>query len=367
MKTKHIPLILGLLFCTSLAALAQDIPGVMMNFTIDNGKGRTQMIRLGVKDGATTGIDPSFAESELPPNPPAEIFDGRATSTPGKSQLGEGSLSDFRPITNKTAPFTLLYTISFQGGDGASNVKLQWEQPYPGRISKVTVDGNDVASKTEVTSVGASGSFTIELTIDFRPLGFTANPSSLTFTAGNRDPEMPTKTLEITTTGDTQAAWQLVPGESWLSASPNTSSGRQTVEVSINTNQIPTGTYNTVLQVRSPLEPATLDIPITLNFTTGTDEVMAPNGMRLRQNYPNPFTGSTSFDVDLGATFSSDIPVLKVYNASGREVANLTATLRHVTGRQTVTFDAGDIPAGVYTYTLTRDGHELSRTMVLVR
>jgi hypothetical protein len=366
MKQKHISFILGLLFCATLALQAQDLPGVAMSFTLDNGKGRTQVVMLGAKDGATTGIDEQLGESELPPKAPAEIFDARVTSMPGKSQLGTGSLADFRPITNKTAPFTMTFAVEFQGGVGCTSVKLMWDQPYPGRISKVTVDGADVATKTEVASTGAQGQFTIELTIDFRPLGFTANPSSLSFVAGNRDP-LPTKSIEITTQGDTQAPWQIVPGEAWLSASPSMSSGRQTIDVSINTNQIPTGTYNTVLQVRGITEQASLDIPVTLIFTVGVDEVLAPNGMRLRQNYPNPFTSTTAFDVDLGPRTASTAPVLKIYDTNGREVANLSARLKRSSGYQAVTFDAGDLPAGMYTCSLSYDGHELTRTMVLAR
>jgi hypothetical protein len=366
MKTTYLAFIVGLLFTASIALRAQESYGVSMSFTLDNGKGRTQVVTLGAKDGATTGIDANFGESELPPAPPNEIFDVRVTSMPGKSQLGEGVWSDFRPITNKTGPFMLVYAVGFQGGTGASNVKLTWDQPYPGRISKVTVDGNDIATKTEVVSSGVSGQFTIELTMNFIPLTFTANPASLSFVAGNRDP-LPDKTLEITPVGDSQAAWQIVPSESWLSVSPNSGSGKQTVDVSINTNQIPNGQQTATLLVRSPQEPAQLDVPVTLTFTVGTDELTAPNGMRLGRNYPNPFVSSTSFDVDLGARVASTAPLLRVYDVSGKAVADLSQRLAHSTGLQTVTFDAADLSAGMYTVTLSYDGHDLTRTMVVAR
>ena len=77
MKYRNIFTIAIVFVFITAGLIAQEISGVTMGFTVSNGKGRSQYLELGVKQGATSGIDPQLGETELPPLPPSQIFDVR--------------------------------------------------------------------------------------------------------------------------------------------------------------------------------------------------------------------------------------------------------------------------------------------------
>lgn len=83
----------------------------------------------------------------------------------------------------------------------------------------------------------------------------------------------------------------------------------------------------------------------------------------LSQNYPNPFNPTTSISFDLKETgFAS----LKVYNMAGQEVA----TLAHGTmaqGRHTVSFDAKNLPSGLYVYRMDAGSFTATKKMLLMK
>ena len=90
-------------------------------------------------------------------------------------------------------------------------------------------------------------------------------------------------------------------------------------------------------------------------FTTGATS--------LGQNYPNPFAGTTLIHVTLA---KSDIAgaVLNIYNMLGERVAELTNQL---TPNGTITFAAGTLSAGVYSYVLQTSGGRWAREMFIVQ
>ena len=84
----------------------------------------------------------------------------------------------------------------------------------------------------------------------------------------------------------------------------------------------------------------------------------------LHQNFPNPFNPSTSLAFDV--VEKNHVP-LKVYNAAGQEVSTL-ANGEFDHGRHVVSFDAGNLPTGLYFYTV-KIGNEFTATkkMLLVK
>lgn len=85
-----------------------------------------------------------------------------------------------------------------------------------------------------------------------------------------------------------------------------------------------------------------------------------PKTTVLGQNYPNPFNPTTTIPFELPA--AGEVRLV-VYDVLGRTMATLASGVWPA-GRHTVTFDAGELPSGVYVYTLqTRD---LSATRTLV-
>jgi photosystem II stability/assembly factor-like uncharacterized protein len=83
----------------------------------------------------------------------------------------------------------------------------------------------------------------------------------------------------------------------------------------------------------------------------------------LGQNYPNPFSVTTTIKYNVSST--SQI-ILKAYNISGQEVTTLVNETKKP-GNYEATWDAADIPAGVYFYRLETGSYTESRKMVLIK
>ncbi|RMG36664.1 MAG: T9SS C-terminal target domain-containing protein [Methanobacteriota archaeon] len=83
----------------------------------------------------------------------------------------------------------------------------------------------------------------------------------------------------------------------------------------------------------------------------------------LEQNYPNPFNPSTEirFEVPEKSPVS-----LRVFDITGRMVTTLVNEVLPG-GSYRITYDAGQLPAGVYFYQLSSSGIRLTRKMVLVK
>ena len=81
------------------------------------------------------------------------------------------------------------------------------------------------------------------------------------------------------------------------------------------------------------------------------------------QNYPNPFSGSTTI------RYSVPQPMyvrLTVYDVLGRTLLRLVDE-QHPPGIYEVPFDANALPSGIYIYQITLDHLRFTRRMTLVR
>ena len=88
-----------------------------------------------------------------------------------------------------------------------------------------------------------------------------------------------------------------------------------------------------------------------------------PSAYTLFQNYPNPFNPSTVIGFQVP---SSGFVSLKVYDVLGREVATLVNE-REKAGSYSVTFDAGNLPSGVYFYRITAGSFVETKKLVVLR
>ncbi len=88
-----------------------------------------------------------------------------------------------------------------------------------------------------------------------------------------------------------------------------------------------------------------------------------PTNFALYQNYPNPFNPTTTitYDIPLRANVK-----LTIYNVLGQKVAILVDEVQEP-GRYNVTFNANDLPSGVYFYRLEADKFVQMRKMLLVK
>ena len=84
---------------------------------------------------------------------------------------------------------------------------------------------------------------------------------------------------------------------------------------------------------------------------------------KLSQNYPNPFNPTTVINYSLPNT--SEVS-LKVYDILGNEIAVLVNNSQ-TAGSYNVSFDASNIPSGVYFYTLSTGSYTQTRKMLLIK
>ena len=97
---------------------------------------------------------------------------------------------------------------------------------------------------------------------------------------------------------------------------------------------------------------------------TSVDDIKsAKNEFNLGQNAPNPFGHSTTINYYIP---DGGFVSLKVYNVIGSEVATLE-NANQTRGTHSVNFNAKDLPAGVYYYTLRCGDQVTSRKMLLVK
>ncbi len=97
----------------------------------------------------------------------------------------------------------------------------------------------------------------------------------------------------------------------------------------------------------------------------GVEETLpvAPTSFDLFQNYPNPFNPSTKIRYSVTA---AGLVTLKVYNMLGQEVKTLVSTNKEA-GVYEVSFDATNLPSGVYVYELKQNNMSLTKKMTLIK
>ena len=104
-------------------------------------------------------------------------------------------------------------------------------------------------------------------------------------------------------------------------------------------------------------------------FTNSTFEPVAvadeeiPSRFLLYQNYPNPFNPSTTISFDIA---EASIVRLQIYDILGREV-QILLNKHFAPGEHKVTFQAENLPSGVYLYRLSTNGQVQTNRMTLLR
>ena len=83
----------------------------------------------------------------------------------------------------------------------------------------------------------------------------------------------------------------------------------------------------------------------------------------MSQNYPNPFNPITTIDYSIK---SAGLVTLKVYDMLGNEVASLVNE-RKEPGNYNVTFDAANLPSGIYLYALKSGNFLATKKLILLK
>ena len=83
----------------------------------------------------------------------------------------------------------------------------------------------------------------------------------------------------------------------------------------------------------------------------------------MHQNYPNPFNPTTTIMFDLVEAGNVEITV---FDVMGKEVARLVNG-QMGQGRHTISFDAQNLPAGMYLYRMTAGSFSATHKMLLIK
>lgn len=105
------------------------------------------------------------------------------------------------------------------------------------------------------------------------------------------------------------------------------------------------------------------DISEPPNAVDEKPETALPTSYELEQNYPNPFNPSTTIAFALP---KPSAVTLKVFDASGREVATLVEG-KLPAGKHEVVLDASPFSSGVYFYRLQAGEFSQTRRLLLVK
>jgi hypothetical protein len=101
----------------------------------------------------------------------------------------------------------------------------------------------------------------------------------------------------------------------------------------------------------------------TLTSANESEWLQPPQKFFLSQNYPNPFNGGTQI------TFSTRLTgdaVLSVFNLLGQKIFTLFDGIATANTTYSISFDAKNLPSGIYLYSLhTDNGVEVKRMCLL--
>lgn len=88
-----------------------------------------------------------------------------------------------------------------------------------------------------------------------------------------------------------------------------------------------------------------------------------PSEYSLRQNYPNPFNPSTIINYSIP---SESMVTIKIYNVLGQEIKTLV-NKTETSGNHQITFNAGDLPSGIYLYRIQTGNFTQTKKMILLK
>ncbi len=115
----------------------------------------------------------------------------------------------------------------------------------------------------------------------------------------------------------------------------------------------------------TPVDPTlyTLDLSAIVGVSVEPVSDVLPRRPALGQNYPNPFVGTTSIEVDIAEPAFTRLDVLDLH---GRVVRTLVQESL-AAGHYRIPFDSRDLASGNYFYRLTSGDFSETRAMVVVR
>jgi hypothetical protein len=142
-------------------------------------------------------------------------------------------------------------------------------------------------------------------------------------------------------------------GDHWLSQNSGVRSSLTSVDFADRLHGVVVGDGGVVLVTRSGGVDAVIERTIA----------SVPADPKLQQNYPNPFNPSTMINYSLPG---SSRVILRIYDVLGREVRTLVDEKQNA-GNHSITFQAANLPSGVYFYRLQAGAYSETKKLLLLR
>jgi hypothetical protein len=141
-----------------------------------------------------------------------------------------------------------------------------------------------------------------------------------------------------------------------ISFVPGSGTSTQTKNYSFSDKNLATGNYTYRLKQ--------IDLDGTVSYSAEVKvETTTPNNFALEQNYPNPFNPSTIIRFSLP---TSDFVTLSVYNTLGEKVAQII-NKEMEEGYHEVSFNAANLPSGLYFYEIKTGNFSSIKKMLLMK
>ncbi len=302
---------------------------------------------VGIDPAATEGIDAALMEAELPPAPPAGIFDSRMVFADGVTS----SLYDFR-TGDINMNGTVTHKIQWQLGTGTEftatiaipevtgTIEMTVQDPFGGvLVSETIMDGETtpvVVTNTSLTSLDVTIVYTAPIPVEFTT--FAANVAGekveLTWETAT---ETNNKGFEVERSSDDVSFTSIgfVDGNG---------TSAEAHSYSFVDHHATSGTYYYRLKQ--------IDFDGTYAYSNTVEVDFVPTEFSLGQNYPNPFNPTTKIKFALPVAAKVSV---KVYNVIGQQIAELINGQFEL-GLHEVSFNASLLSSGVYFYTIEAAG-----------
>lgn len=154
----------------------------------------------------------------------------------------------------------------------------------------------------------------------------------------------------------------------WLSAAPanGTVAPNQTVTITVTANAagLLAGDYTSPLRVvyNAAGTPAVIPVVFHVGVNAGEHDPV-PTEFAYHSNYPNPFNAITSLRFDVP---QESLVEIAIFNVMGQEVARPVDNF-YAPGRYNVTFNAGELPSGMYLVRMTAGSFSQVGKMMLLK
>ena len=330
----------------------------------------TIQLAVGLDLTATNGIDPALGESDLPPFPPAGVFEFRFDLTP---YAGEplSSYKDYRaPGEPPAFPFsdTVQHRMIWQRSESGLPIDIQYNLPpnsamvIQDEFGGILLNLGPFEGQGTATIPGAlplTSAFLYMIYTDIVPVELTS------FTAAVVDGGVMLNWTTATETNNRGFEVEKQSGNSnWEGIGFVTGKGTTTEpqSYSFTDNNVSNGTYYYRLKQ--------IDFDGSFSYTKEVEVAVGilPDHYSLFQNYPNPFNPTTAIQFQVPKISNVTI---KIYNMLGQEIKTLFSG-QVQQGTYSVEWNGLNnegtrMSSGTYVYRITTKEFVQSRKMILMK